>query len=170
MDDDTIEEKGSEDPPRVEAAENHRPERDAQGRLLPGNEYRWKPGQSGNAKGRPLKLVHLLRDQLQAIAKADSQGRPVAHFVVAALIKKALGGDVRAAREILDRIEGKTPLTVNLQQHDDAESQTDLMITVIPSPLHPAQELIGVHIDDDPAPALPVEPERPRGFDALDQE
>ena len=66
----------------------------------------WKPGQSGNPGGRPRRdaISAALRQQL---AVQVSDDRSVADVIAAALIKRALGGDVRAIREVADRTEGR---------------------------------------------------------------
>jgi hypothetical protein len=64
---------------------------------------RWKPGQSGNPKGRPkASLVALQRDLEGAIREhltADKVKR-----IVDAIVDKATHGDVKAAKLILDKL------------------------------------------------------------------
>jgi len=68
----------------------------------------WQPGQSGNPGGRPKRdaITAALREQLESQAN-DGDNYTIADAVAATLIKQALGGDVRAIREIADRVEGK---------------------------------------------------------------
>lgn len=56
----------------------------------------WKPGQSGNPKGRPpgRGAVATMRDALAADAPA----------ILATLVTAAKGGDVQAARIVLERV------------------------------------------------------------------
>jgi len=56
----------------------------------------WKPGQSGNPKGRPKGIV----DKRAALRKALGDELPA---IVAAVVKAAKGGDVQAASLILSR-------------------------------------------------------------------
>lgn len=76
----------------------------------PPKEHRWKPGQSGNPGGRKpgLSITAVLRKMLDE-AVEDTQGNKVKmkRAVARALLVRALGGDVRAIRELLDRTEGK---------------------------------------------------------------
>lgn len=78
--------------------------------LPPPEEHRWKPGQSGNPKGRPKgrSITAVLRDMLDDDA-VDTQGKKqkVKRAVAGALLRRALGGDVKAIREVLDRTEGR---------------------------------------------------------------
>ena len=62
----------------------------------------WKPGESGNPKGRPKGTG--LADRLRAILEKDD-GR-VADALVASATKAALKGDFRFWKEIVDRVDG----------------------------------------------------------------
>lgn len=70
----------------------------------------FRPGQSGNPGGRPKKLPitdalrRILGGKLPASVPKASTGEDLVAF---ALIKKAVGGDLRAIAEIADRTEGK---------------------------------------------------------------
>jgi Family of unknown function (DUF5681) len=65
-----------------------------------GARTRWKPGQSGNPKGRPIK--HPITTALQESLSEES-----AKEIAEVLIARAAGGDLDAARFIADRLEGK---------------------------------------------------------------
>lgn len=66
-------------------------------------EYQWKPGQTGNAGGRPKrKLVDRALEEL--LEEADSTK---ALAIAKALIEQAVNKDVAAARLIAERTEGK---------------------------------------------------------------
>jgi len=77
----------------------------------------FKPGQSGNPKGRPaVNLTNVLKKE---VAKAlRSKGKDVevdgvkvtvAEGLVKKMIGKALNGDMRAMQMIFDRNDGKVP-------------------------------------------------------------
>ena len=72
--------------------------RDAAGRFL--------PGVSGNPSGRGStpSLVAALRAELR---EREEGGRPALREIAARLVDMALGGDLRAIRELLDRLDGK---------------------------------------------------------------
>lgn len=70
----------------------------------PENLKPFKPGQSGNPKGRPKKLPEI--DVLLAEVLGDEDGDE-AKAILSALLKKAKAGDVRAAEVLLDRAYGK---------------------------------------------------------------
>ncbi len=83
---------------------------------------KWKPGQSGNPKGRPagsFSLVALLKEALQDLA-FDLDGKKMDKTHAQLLIKKMLklaikDGDVRMISQILNHVDGlpmqKTELT-----------------------------------------------------------
>jgi hypothetical protein len=84
----------------------------------------WLPGQSGNPSGRPPK-GHTLADKLRAKLdelsklKGGSDGRTVGDDVIDAAIKLALSGEphaVRAVELILDRIDGKVSIPIEVSQ------------------------------------------------------
>ena len=65
----------------------------------------WKPGQSGNPKGRPVGSV-----SLTAALKRELQEHPEnIDSIVAKWIEGAKEGDSKARDTIIDRIEGKIP-------------------------------------------------------------
>ncbi|ESZ50444.1 DUF5681 domain-containing protein [Mesorhizobium sp. RSR565B] len=59
---------------------------------------KFKPGQSGNPKGRPLGSRPAALVALEALAEGEAEA------IVRAMIEKAKEGDAVAARPILDRI------------------------------------------------------------------
>jgi len=86
----------------------------------------WKPGQSGNPGGRPKRdaITAALREQLES-QREDATGS-VADAIAAVLVKRALGGDVRAIREIADRTEGRRQQIKVEAQLQDSEDRVDL--------------------------------------------
>jgi len=80
----------------------------------------WKPGQSGNLGG--AKREKLMRDALIIALKRESEkGSKTKRLqsVAEALVEKACEGDVAAAKEIFDRVDGKVP-----QSHDIKKETT----------------------------------------------
>lgn len=72
----------------------------------------WKPGQSGNAKGRPPSLtakVRKLLDAHQVKGQKIADGREVADLLAEVILSRALKGDMRAVELLWNRIEGKVP-------------------------------------------------------------
>lgn len=78
--------------------------------------YSWKPGQSGNPKGRPpgarnitTNLKELLELEIETVDPLTDEKivMPVAAILNARLVRSALDGSEKAIREIYDRIEGR---------------------------------------------------------------
>ena len=69
----------------------------------------FKPGHTGNPNGRPkgsFSFENLIRNQLLKIRK-EGGGKTRAQEVVESVIDAAIGGDMRAADMLMDRIDGK---------------------------------------------------------------
>jgi hypothetical protein len=73
--------------------------------------FQWKPGQSGNPKGRPktITLSEAYRAALAQPVPRDPRGRCFAEKIADAIVLKASRGDCRAAEEICNRLEGRPP-------------------------------------------------------------
>ena len=90
----------------------------------------WPKGVSGNPGGRPKSksLSEAYRDRLERIVPDDPEGRTFAEKIAEVLAKKALKGDVQAARELADRAEGKARQSIAFSHdaHEVAlENRTD---------------------------------------------
>ena len=82
------------------------------GRPAPPVEHQFKPGQSGNPRGRPkgsLSLSTLLRE---ALSENDGER---AKRIIDAMITCAEKGDIRHIKELLDRIDGKVADNLNVE-------------------------------------------------------
>lgn len=71
--------------------------------------YRYKKGQSGNKAGRPPKLPELDTLLAEALAKEVSGGLNAAQKIIAALIRQAQAGNIRAAEVLFNRAYGAPP-------------------------------------------------------------
>ncbi len=80
----------------------------------------WKPGQSGNPKGTPKRsLTRLLREageKGEVLGEKLPDGMSVAEAFAQALWGHAIKGNASLAAQILDRLEGKVPNVVHVQQ------------------------------------------------------
>ena len=74
----------------------------------------WPKGVSGNPAGRPrnTKLTTALRELLGCVDPEDKAGRTYAEVIADTIIRRAVRGDVRAAREIRVVTEGRAPRRV----------------------------------------------------------
>ena len=85
------------------------------GRPLPPLDTRWKPGQSGNPKGRPKKeesIADLLNDLVNALCPTDSERRSYAELLVRSLVHQGLKGNLGALKEIFNRLAGRVPFLI----------------------------------------------------------
>ena len=88
----------------------------------------FKKGQSGNPKGRPLKLPAL--DKLMAdVLGEEKDGITAGEATLKALRAKATKGDVRAAEVLLDRAYGKPK-----QTHDTNITSTEPLVIIRTEP------------------------------------
>lgn len=90
---------------------------DETGRFVPGNRWGFKPGESGNPKGRPrgsksgtAALRRIARQFLD-----PKTGLSAEELIASKLIAKAIDGDLQAIKEYYDRTEGKPGLRVELE-------------------------------------------------------
>jgi len=99
-------------------------QRDNKGRFTTG---RWKPGQSGNPKGRPPNKKYI-SEALRELLESDPE---LLKELIKAITGKAKKGDVPAFKEISDRVEGKvadkiegtdTPVTIILKRAEDRDA------------------------------------------------
>lgn len=85
------------------------------------NSGQWQPGQSGNPGGRRKDKPwrDALNQAVNAIAEGDPQGRKKILLIAEAVANAAMGGDMQAAREIGDRLDGKAVQAI--ANDDDGE-------------------------------------------------
>jgi hypothetical protein len=93
----------------------------------------FQPGQSGNPKGRPRKGRSLSDILTAAIRAKGDDGIPVRLKLMQKLIDMGLGADLDAIKVIFERVDGKVPDALNVNQ------QGGMTIRV-------------VYIDSDPGP------------------
>ena len=82
-------------------------------------ESRWKPGQSGNPAGRQKKedcLTSLLKIEIEKICPEDKEGRTWKQLIVLGTMRLAIQGVPVALKEVWERIDGKVPNPVTVEQ------------------------------------------------------
>jgi hypothetical protein len=78
----------------------------------------WKPGQSGNAGGRPKR--NLITDELRGLLselhpdQKKYPGKTRARVIAERMLAQAEGHDLAAQREVLDRVEGRVAVRSEL--------------------------------------------------------
>jgi len=106
-----------------------------------GKATRFQPGQSGNPNGRPsyAVLTSAYRDQLDrqldretAVALGIPLDSTIAEGIAAVLTRNALCGDVAAAKEIGDRVQGRAPQFIDMELN--AHRKTEVVIRVVEDP------------------------------------
>jgi hypothetical protein len=82
-----------------------------------GEATRFKPGESGNPGGRPktAPLSQACRELLGQSIPGDPGQRTYAEAIAQTLVEKALKGDIRAAQELGDRVEGRARQAIEIQ-------------------------------------------------------
>jgi len=72
-------------------------------------------------------IIQALVAKLNEKVKDEAKGRTFAECIAESLIRKAIMGDVSAAREIADRVEGRLPSTVSGGDHSpDDQTEPDI--------------------------------------------
>ena len=111
----------------------------------PPKDTRWKPGQSGNPKGRPKNIQYLsemLRDQLDQVPETidgEPNTKTWRDLICDSILRAAVKGNQPAlTKELLDRIEGK----VTDKHRIEGESPVRLVFV-------PAEELLKEKTEDD---------------------
>jgi predicted transcriptional regulator len=101
------------------------------GKFAGGNKIgrRFRPGQSGNPKGRPksITLSEAYRRELAKVDPDDPEGRTRAEVLAEQMYAKAKTGDVQALREMADRTEGKPrqTLSLSLERREQLEAAVE---------------------------------------------
>ena len=105
------------------------PKRTANPKSLKKLKPAWLPGESGNPSGRPKSEV---TDAYRLLARCkvpgDPQGRTYAELLAEAQFWAAIGGATTAAREITDRLEGKSLQRVEVGNLDEAPLELNLTV------------------------------------------
>lgn len=106
------------------APENRR--RTGEGAVRGGEAHRFKPGQSGNPRGRPKTgaLTRAFRALLEQPIPGDRQKRTYAQAIAERLAELAVKGYLPAVRELGDRAEGRTVPCVQLTDLVDETPNT----------------------------------------------
>ena len=96
------------------------------GKFAKGNAHAWQKGVSANPSGRPRDTI---TPHLKEIAQEqDNDGRTYGRRVAEMLYAESLGGNVTAAKEILDRLDGKPRQTVDLSVDDKRKAALETVI------------------------------------------
>jgi len=91
---------------------------------MPNNSTTWKPGQSGNPRGRPPgrnAIATALKAELEKDEAVGEAGEPLtkAEVIAHRVVDLALDGNLKAAQFIADRTEGKPRQTITTNTQDE---------------------------------------------------
>ena len=129
------------------------------GKFAPGNKIgnRFKPGQSGNPGGLPKGTPKLSLAYMRILAadpNEEFKPRSRAEQIAWGVCVKAASGDVQAAKEIANRIEGRSPATINVINADaKAERYHRLAEEIARKYRKPVDEVVGDIIKHHPEAA-----------------
>ena len=115
--------------PRKNAQPLHNSGRNPDGTMRPGNSFRFKPGQSGNPKGRPKNVRYLserLRAKMLRRCPGDPHGRTFADMMIDELASDAAHGHPRAVRQVFDRLEGPTKRVIDEDGSNNRSNSTEV--------------------------------------------
>lgn len=81
----------------------------------------WKKGESGNPKGRPPKILSVTSLVKEELEKIDpTTGKNKAQLLAETIVDQSITGNVKAFKELLDRVEGKVPQAIKHQGDSEA--------------------------------------------------
>jgi hypothetical protein len=89
--------------------------------------HQWKPGQSGNPKGRPKNKT--LTELVRGVLERELNGKVPDQLLAEVIVKHALSGKFPFVKELWDRLDGKVqdrldvaagPLTVRVVYDDES--------------------------------------------------
>lgn len=98
-------------------------------------ENKWKPGQSGNPKGRPKKVFNFLKeidDRLMEVDPKDEKGRTFGAIAADQFVYQLKMGSIRGWNEYLDRKHGKPPQQIAVADLR-TETREQLMMNILES-------------------------------------
>lgn len=111
-----------------EAQDNRKDKRDKNGRFLPGNEHRIKPGEVRNPGGRPKKkpITEELEALLEKVNPNDKNKRTNAKIIADVLFELAQKDKkLDAIKEIADRTEGRPTTSLEVTGEDGGPIEVD---------------------------------------------
>jgi len=84
-------------------------------RKPPPLETRWKPGQSGNPKGKPKGALNIVSAIKREVLATDAEGRTAADIIGEKVVAKAKKGQMDAVHFVADRMDGPLKRVVALE-------------------------------------------------------
>ena len=89
--------------------------------------HKFKKGQSGNPKGRP-KILPELKEVIAKVLLDEKDGMTALEAMITKARNKAIAGDVRHFKELMDRYYGKSIQSIDLQSSDGSMTPKPTMV------------------------------------------
>jgi hypothetical protein len=89
----------------------------------PPERYRFKKGQSGNPGGRPK--GRSLTAALRELVQQEHNGRQILDLIAERIVREALSGKYPFAREVLERLDGRTTERVEVENRSWLDQVSD---------------------------------------------
>lgn len=86
--------------------------------------FQWKPGQTGNPKGRPKNrtLTEIVREYMEKEGMTpDGRELILSEAMAETILKMALGGNTEVIKELWARLEGKSKETLEIKGQMDVK-------------------------------------------------
>ena len=86
--------------------------------------HTWKPGISGNPRGRPRNaecLTSLLKVEIEKLCPTDTDGRTWKELLVIGTMRLAIAGSATALKEVWERMDGKVTQLLGVDGADSME-------------------------------------------------
>lgn len=101
----------------------------------PPKNNRFKPGQSGNPKGRPvgaLSITTKIKEILtEALEQKDGSKMEIAEVLARSIVKRAIAGNDKMSQLIWNQIDGMPKVKADIEYEDKSQIFTDQQVLAV---------------------------------------